>query len=116
MDRPFEGHDICELTAAHASQHLDIELVFHDSIQQAAMMLLTLLSHKEIRCEPIDAREQVASEVFVLKAHLDHDCDLDAVRQDFLAATFTPSDLHVKLIQRTSHVTFEGLCQDCEQQ
>ena len=60
--------------------------------------------------------EQVAPKVFVLDAHLD-DCDLHEIGQDFAAGTFIPSNLHLELIQRTPHITVEGLlCQKPKQQ
>ena len=59
--------------------------------------------------------EQVTSEVIILNALQDH-CDHHTIGQDFPAATFVPSDLHLELIQRTPHITCEGLCQDLEQQ
>ena len=68
-----------------------------------------LLSHKEIRCEASGMHQQVAFEVIVLDALLDH-CDLHAIGQDFPTSTFVPSDLHFELNQRTPHVNFESLC------
>ena len=43
-------------------------------------------------------------------------CNLYSIGQDFVAASFVSSDLHLELIQRSSHVAFEGLRQHIEQQ
>ena len=59
--------------------------------------------------------EHVASEVFVLNAFLD-DCDLHAIGQDLVTGSFVSSDLHLELVQRTSHVVFEGLGKNLELQ
>ena len=53
-------------------------------------------------------------EVIILNALLDN-CDLHTIGQDFAASWFIPSNLHLELIQRTPHITFEGLCQNLEQ-
>ena len=59
--------------------------------------------------------EQVASEVFILNTLLNN-CDLHTIGQEVPAGTSVPTNLHLELIQRTSHIIFEGLCQNLEHQ
>ena len=40
----------------------------------------------------------------------------DTLKDDFVTRSFVSSDLHLKLIQRTSHVAFEGLGKNLQQQ
>ena len=67
-----------------------------------------LLLNQRIRRKARSMHEHVASEVFVLNAFLD-DCDLHAIGQHLVTISFVSSDLHLELVQRTSHVAFEGL-------
>ena len=72
------------------------------------MMFRRLLAHEGVGRKACSVHEQVAPETFVLNAFLDT-CDLQVVGTALATCALVSPNLHLKVVQQSSHATLEGL-------